>query len=464
MGKVSGSLSPAPLVTVKIVFTIYNTLTPTVEAAARIVKDPPHNTAFTFQWSNLVDGVYIVKVNQSVDGIALGPIMHDFWVSSVTNTVVFARKFYTVGGANPEDPAPNQTMLSDPFLNGKTVIGFFKEGFRYLKENVEWIPVAGGGVQLQGIHTFYDTGEVATVEYTTPVATSVAASPAALSDIIFLVSDTSLSATHYNKTLFVTPDANTNKITFPFLSTIPDATVFLLHHDRGLAPNVEATASGAELFRFRGQDKTAIHLGIGEWIRIVKKGSRFYVTDFHGQWDRVGERIGCDENDRDNMLYAGQPGVTFDGNVYKRIYDYILNELPAPLKVTMADYNVTFVAPSPDGGTYYLNRGKYAIDTIAKTFKLPDMTGKSLKFESSAAGSYQHDNVGPHEHNLLKLTSAQHSASSSPVDGNANVLVNAGGTISAVSGTTMNGAKISDVIPRAPNAVRAVLQYPVILI
>lgn len=412
--KVSFSISACPGIINKLISVLYNTLAPAAELA-RIVDSSTHASPVNQEFDNIDPGTYIVKIYQSVDGVTLGTIQHDFWIDANTNQIISERIFFMVDGPDADDPANGTVDYINAYLNGKTISGIFQEGFRFLQDGIEWIPRTGGGFTLQAGLVF-NQYQVWSVD----VAYTVSATPVASNDIygniIAVPGNLTIGATHYNASLYCNCAATTQTITLPFSATIPDGKAFLIIHDGGNQINVAIKTQAGELFRFRGADKTIIHLGVGESIKFIKKGTKFYCIDDKGQWNRLGEQVAAEIVIQNSLVMDG--ATTYDGLVYLRAYDFIANNIPGAQKTDFATWAAS-------------KQTLYAIDTTAKTFKTPNRLNMSTRFVKTVGGSdasrpdnvpggYQADKVGPHVHTfpIGNGTGPTKMPDENPADGN----------------------------------------------
>ncbi len=89
----------------------------------------------------------------------------------------------------------------------------------------------------------------------------------------------------------------------------------------------------------------------------------------------------------------------YSGVVYKRIYEWLTTVLAAGQKTTQALYDTT---ASENGVTVYPNRGKWMVDTVAVTFRTPDMQGQYPRSIGigEQAGRHAGWQVGAHFHEV----------------------------------------------------------------
>lgn len=443
-----------------LIIKIYKTTSPSIEAAPPIVyENGVDDNPFNFEFTDLDNGVYIVKVFNSTDGVTTTTLRHDYWIDAATGLLIFERNFFTVGSGVDNAPDDSDTEYANTDLDGVVIDGIFQEGYRYLKKGVEWDDRPGGGFVLLGGRSFAD-GQTWSYEIRRTVVDSAPTPDAAFSDIVELTADTTLDSSYFNKTVLGSSAGQTLVLTLPNLAGVPDGKAIAFQHNGGNLINLHLTGG---TFRFQAADKTDLYLGKGESLIVRKKTlggvPKWYVTNPYGQWDRVGKREAVDVLG-DNMILADGL-TTYDGNVYKRLYDYVSNKVPLAQKVSFATYDTT---QSINGETVYSKRGFWAIDTVTKQLKAPDMRNMSLRFVKNVggadasrvdnlAGGYQHWYTGSHVHTGGVKT---HSGAGGYIEGyGAN---NAPGSDNYDPGTT------SDNNPGQENTVRNIGQIPVILI
>src|SRR5690349_10967460 len=77
------------------------------------------STSINIEFDDLVPGVYKFDFRDSPNGTALGQLLATFTIDVQTTDLEFEYKFYTAGGDDDGDPAPGQSDLVDPYLDGK---------------------------------------------------------------------------------------------------------------------------------------------------------------------------------------------------------------------------------------------------------------------------------------------------------------------------------------------------------
>lgn len=466
MASIKNTLSIAGGVINYLVIAIYKTDALGAEVDRVVYHAGVSPNPFTFEFTDLTNGTYVVKVHESVDGIALGTLRHDYWIDASTGRIFQEMKDFVVGSGIGTAPAPDATIFSDATLDGKTIYSVFRLGYGFLSQGVEWQPYAGGGFELLGGLAFSES-ERWFYEIIYDVVETAPSPDDAFADILIYATDTTLTSAEYNKTILGNSANPSQTFTLPSIAGVPDGKGFVFIHDGGSAKNM--TLSGGT-YRFRGADVSVVHLGKGEKVKVIKKtisGSpKWYVVEHFGQWDKIGERKGV-ELLGDNMLVCD--GTEYDGLEYKRFFDYIVNKVPISQKVSYATFDTTTVI---DGETVYAKRGFYAVDLVNSKFKVPDLRNTSIRFLKNIGGAdasridnvpngYQHHAVGGHKHTGLDAENTSHgSASSTQTVPNVKLLVN----VSAGSVTSVSQAETGVHNAGGETVTRNVGLIPVVLI
>lgn len=450
MAHIKQTISAAPGILTPIIVVLYKTSAPTSEYA-RLTIPLPHTAPYIYEFSSVDPDIYNVKHYSTPDGTTLGTVLKDFFCDSTLNVITEDSKFYTVDGPDPEDPVSGTDTITDaPFIDGNTVVELFQEGFRQLEPGVEWRQDPGGVIKLLG-GILNNGGQKWFVRIKISSATTTAGYNDTFSIIDVVTGDVTLGSGHYNHTILVTSSPNKQTTTLPLIGTVPDGKGFVVVHDRGNAINVIVKAQSGEVIRFRGQDKNQVVLGIGEIIKIIKKGSKYYVLDFNGQWERVGEFIGWYSNLKDNFVPLS--GGEFDPSIYVRLGE-LVDSLDPSLVVDYTAFDSTAVF---NGETVYHKRGFFAKDAGTGKIKVPDLSAKGIRFLKNYGGSdadradnipggYQHDRMRDHNHKDLQGEDTSHGSSSSALTGTVRLLVNStGGNVVTIANSKTGGVQIGGV-------------------
>lgn len=399
--------------------------------------------------------IYYVDFYESSDGIALDLLLSQFVYDLKNQIVISERRFYVVGGPGANDPAPDQTILSDAYLDGKTISGVFKEGYRYLRPNTEtipeWQPHAGGGIELLN-NLIFSGGEIVTIEISY-LADQTQVSGAGMYNGVALISaNTTLDTTYRNKRLRTeSASSNTLVVTLEAIGSVPDGTFYHFTSNGGAQNQTRILPSGAETIKYNGENYTEISIGKGEFVRITKTGSFWEAELAHHNILQVGERL--NPTWKDHPSTKPEDGTLYDGDEWPRIWWWIANKLPSTHYIT--DDLVT-------GGGYVHPVGKEGLfvrHSTLKKFRMPNtqnLSERGLKnFTSYNAdgervydypGGLQNEMVGPHLHSLPADASGSADIQSLVSSGNADEGISASHLTGYNIGGTENRVKNIGVI------------------
>lgn len=354
--------------------------------------------------------IYYVDFYESANGVTLDLLLSQFQYDLKNNIILSERRFYVADGPGPNDPPANQDTLTDAYLDGKTISGVFKEGFRYLRPETEPIPewevVAGGGVRLLNGSVF-SGGEVFSVEISYQVPQASASSGGGLySGVMLIDTNTVLSITHRNKRLRAEAAAGTTlAITMEALGSVPDGTFYHFTSNAGTQYQTRVFSSGLETIRYNNENYPELWVGKGEFLRIVKTGTFWEAELSHENNLQVGQRFAGVWKDHPSC--KPEDATLYNGDEWPRLWWWLKNKLPSTHYV---------VDDAVIGGGYVHpanRRGQYVLHSTLKFFRVPNtqnLSERGLKnfntYNADAErpydypGGFQDEMVGPHVHPL----------------------------------------------------------------
>lgn len=354
--------------------------------------------------------VYFIDIYESANGTSFDLLLSQFVYDLKNHIIISERRFYVVDGLGANDPASNQDTLTDPYLDGKTITGVFKEGFRYLRPNtesvVEWDTVTGGGIQLQNGYIF-SGGEVYSVEISYLADQTIVSSGGGLyQGTVKIEVDTTLSTTHRNKRLRCERyDSNKLIVTLESAATVPEGTFYHFTSNNGTQNQVKIVPNGTETIIFNGEDYTELSFGKTEFVRIVKFDGFWEVELPHPNIMQVGERFSGEW--KDHLSCKPEDGGLYDGDEWPRIWWWIINKLP--LTHCIVDDAVTGGGYTPPAD----KPGLFVRHSTLKKFRVPNtqnLSERGLKnftsYNADSAraydypGGFQDEMIGPHTHPL----------------------------------------------------------------
>lgn len=354
----------------------------------------PFPVDYTYDILNLRRVVHRFEFWQSNDGISLNQLIKT-WDIDVAKQELPANEtyYYTVGGAAPYDPAPNQLQLRDPRLLGKTY-RVFEKGTGHLRPVMDYTDRsdAGGGFDRYTGYEFVAGGEYM-VEVDDKIVvdnsdTTTSTGGAGISDVIIAnESNYQLDNTWYNKLIVgAYSTLGTGIIQVPALSTIPDGTHLKFSTHGSGSRYVKLQLNGSDTITFWGKARNWIYLGQNESLELLIKGGVGYVLDDKTGYAFVGQRIFGDVVAPNTLLR--------DGTVYGRAYagrliDWVL-DLPSSQVI---DFTVW------EGGLVgFLWQHFYAYDPGTQRIHVPNslnMYQRAVPDNATLPGTYQGDAVGP---------------------------------------------------------------------
>lgn len=396
--------------------------------------------------------IYYVDFYESANGISFDLLLAQFVYDLKNQIVISERRFYVVGGPGANDPAPDQTILTDAYLDGKTISGVFKEGMRYLRPSTETIPewqtYAGGGIELLN-DLIFSGGEVVSIEISYLAdQTTVTGTNGMYNGVELIDTNTTLSITHRNKRLRCESAAsNVLVVTMEAIAGVADGTFYHFTSNGGNQNQTRILPNGSETIKYNGENYPEISIGKGEFIRIVKTGSFWEAELTHHNVLQVGERFSGTWKDQPSC--KPEDATLYDGDEWPRIWWWINNKLPSTHKVV--DDTVI------NGGyTHPTDKiGLFVIHSTLKKFRVPNtqnLSERALKnFTAYGAdaervydypGGLQNEMIGPHVHTLPADASGSADIQS---------LVNSGNADEGISASHLTGYNVGGTENRVKN-------------
>lgn len=388
------------------------TTTPLAEEA-REVYAPPHpatRNVVVPATGDIDPVIYYVDFYESSNGVSLDLLLSQFVYDLKNQIVISERRFYVVDGPGATDPPANQTILADAYLDGKTISGVFKEGFRYLRPSTETIPEwqthAGGGIELLN-NIIFSGGEVYSIEISYLAnQTQVTGGSGMYTGVVLIDTNTTLSLTHRNKRLRTESAAsNVLVVTLEAIGAVADGTFYHFTSNGGVQNQTRILPDGAETIKYNGGNYTELSIGKGEFVRIVKTGSFWEAELTHSFVLQVGERFSSTWKDHPSC--KPEDGELYDGDEWPRIWWWLKNKLPTTHYYT----DDTVIDP---GFTHQIGKeGFFVLHSTLKKFRVPiteNLSERGLKnFTTYNAdterlydypGGVQNEMIGPHTHSL----------------------------------------------------------------
>jgi hypothetical protein len=181
-----------------------------------------------------------------------------------------------------------------------------------------------------------------------------------VTDVILIDIDTDFDAATMNQKLLFADGASTDLITlaFPNLSILSDCTFKVSTHG-GLQRYFALQLDAGDEISFRGDLKNVIYLGQGEDISLMVRSNSIYILEDGTGYRQLGQRVWGDKLEL-NTIY--RDGSTYDQADYPRLMEFI-DSLASVLSYA----------------SWATDKGKFARDDIAGTFKVPDDRNKFIR-------------------------------------------------------------------------------------
>lgn len=377
---------------------------------------PPHSTTRNVTFNNLASGTYYFDFRNSPDGIAQGTLLATYEVILETETQNIENKFYTVDGTGDHDPIQGGDTITDPYLDGKNIVGVFKEGFRFLKEGSEYEILPGGVVHILN-NVIFSNGETYMIQIlnTVPLDGGVSTG-GGFAGVVEITANTTLTAaTHLNKKIRCKSSTGRLVITLPVISTITDGGFFHFTTYSGSQIQTKIITQSGEVITGYG---TEITLGSKEFLKIERRGSLYEVIEQHHNIDSVGERISAMVQHLNSLP---ENGALYDGDDYPRVWKWLTVDLPTDRQIlTDAVTDPAYAHPDDKFGMFVRN----ATGT-AKKFRMPNTQGYFYRglpsftsFGAGLPGREEGEMVGPHTHGVKPPNSNSQSGYGKTTTGN----------------------------------------------
>lgn len=354
---------------------------------------PPHSTTRNVTFNNLPLGTYYFDFRDSPDGIGIGTLLATYNVILESDTESVENVFYTVDGTGDYDPDSEGDTITDPYLDGKNVIGVFKEGFRFLKPFSEWERPTSDSVHIIG--ATFGSQEVFMVQILNriPLDADTSGAGGGFDGVTEITANITLTSTHVNKKLRCKSLTARLVITLPVLATIAEGGFFHFTTYSGSQIQTKIVTQSGQVITGYGTELT---LGAKEFLKIERRGSLYEVIDAHANIDMVWQHFG-DQTERLNAL--PENGALYDGDDYPRPWNHFNTVIPTDRKIV--DDNVT----NPSYVHPVGKEGMVVVHSTLKKFRMPNTQGHFYRnlpsftdFSNGLPGRKEDQMVGPHNH------------------------------------------------------------------
>lgn len=361
--------------------------------------------------------VYIVQWWRSDDGVALSQLIKDWSIDAgLYNETIIRTYQYVVDRGDGDsgvwaDPVDLDTGLVDTRLDGATKDELLVHEAGYgNKIDAEYELLPGGGISLNDGKTF-DTQVRWFITWTRTLAQSGGGGSGSGSGGSGKYTGVELLANNrdfyvdptdnlYNKLCIADFAGTVGTITFGAFELIPDNTLVTFQTHKGAQNYLRLQFNPGDTVRYLNADVNYIDLAKGENITLYFFAGACYVDTYKGRALQRGQAI-VDNNplraDNGACLLADEATGVLDAADYPALYEIIaaMTSGVAVLGVGVGQWGYD------SGGGVYPNKRKFGINTGAETFRVPHLTGVTMKIGAAAdIGKYEADNVGSFSGNL----------------------------------------------------------------
>lgn len=377
----------------------YTNANPTAEIG-RLFFNAPHVPG-NFLIEGLEPVMHMVKFFQTADGVTPGAQVAYIDVDAgLYNEASVEFYEFTVGsGLDVGDgvhfaPADGTISYRNDKLASADVKGYTvnKPGYGELNSTII-TKVAGGGFDLIDGSAF-GQGEpysLTVFKLLTTQATQTSTQNQFIGVKLFF-DNINFDANHRNRLLVASLEIGIRSIFLPALNTIADNTVLHLNTHQ-TAHGVTIALDGSDSISFLGFNRNALHIGIGEEIRIVFKGGVGYIVHYEGDYRRVGQRIWGDKQELNTLIRNGSEYLLAD---YPRLVEW-MDSLGVGQVVSYATWaSSQIVTVGGNSITVYPYKDLFAISIDGLSFKVPDSRNRfnrALRFTDGTSDSERLVNV-----------------------------------------------------------------------
>lgn len=411
-------------ITSRVIMVWYKHTNPLAEVG-RLVLPFPNISGEVVQAHGLLPESYLFRFYESADGATLDLLIESWSIDVAKGIKTSIRKFfYVVGGPGDYDPAPNTTTLTDPRLQGADEMYIHNRALGFRRPEDFTINEDGFTLLNGELFSEFDEWMVEVVYKDDAGFTPV---PESSTDMRIFSANEAFSDDHKGaNNVAAFPADTTGIVTFPAFSGIADCTAtYSTFSNAGRYLRLQFASGNTVVFE--GEIVNQITLRKSEKVTLQFKSGVCYVTDYRGNAHLAGE-----------YLFAGKKlmNTEYADGREANIADYqdLIDRLPAAKIVSYADWDLWIdIKVGIIERRYYRNRGKFAVDATAGTFKFPDLRGFSFRalrvvdgteditMLSQGAGGMWHQELIQHNHGI-KTTFSQPSGNNSgdPVRGSIN--------------------------------------------
>lgn len=369
-----------------LVFALYNASAPTVLIESVSPTKPygdPLQITFT---TALTQGLYLIKLWESVDTTPAGTVRNSFTQAVTTSSILVRLPIYLQADIFPAGFVSGTNTWSNPSLVGWD---FWLErkgsGTLFPDDTAAAAPdyhkeVLGGFTLLAA-----DDNIQPEEEFIIFFVPQVVEAPAGNASPVFqsrriITTDTTLTNSDKNKALILQGATSVLNVTMPSLSTVADFDPFYIQSNGGSHINGSIICQGSDKLFFQTAVGSLI-LGQCEMMRVYKADGVYYVDSDLTGVKGTGEFLyNYGKIELNTIQCAGQLLLRSE---YPRLWAFV-QSLETGAVTTDTLWNSTFT--TIDGITYYTKKCLFSTGDGSTNFRLPLLTNMMLKGVPGGSG------------------------------------------------------------------------------
>lgn len=333
-------------------------------------------TNYNFVIPNLDPENYIISYYDAPTDSDLGELRMQLIVNALTSEFLYEKRYYKTDRGNDGDPVNGSRVIADDYLIGKTITEVFKEGFRELVPDDEYVfDDEAGEITTEDTISEFATDEViiVTLRYAAGTIASSTGTPLYAGTLDVTEDFKTLTSDDRNKRIRCVGSDSTQEITLPALSSLAVDDGFLFDNCcGGAAKQVVIAFPDTDRLLFNGFTGEAdlfatFWISKGEVLKIVKytyeSVSRWeLVTEYKGV--NVGERFAATLKTHPNTL--PEDGSLQTASAHPRLAYWLQFLVPATHLII--DNDITSDTWSRPAG----KNGLFAVNADYSFFRMPD--------------------------------------------------------------------------------------------
>jgi hypothetical protein len=357
---------------------------------------------------------YYISFYDAPTNVALGTLVSQCFVNARSPEFAYEIRFYEIGNLPVTATLDvTQKILTDTYLENKTIESYFKEGFRFLEPDIDiTFDSVTGAIELINGANFEDEEKfVVTIKYAVGTISSGGGSGLYNGTLNVTAATYTMLVADKNKRVRLVGSAATQVVTLPALSGISvDDGYYFDNTATGVANQVKFLTSGTDRVQYNGfqlalNEFDEFWVSKGQHLLLRKLDDDYWevITDWKGTC--VGEIVTVGY--KDHPLIKTENGQLMDGDEWPLFWWWLNNVLPGTHKYVTDTVTGSFTADAT-------KPGQFALHSTLKKWRMPTTVGRVHKglanFETYGTdsanrpvdypGGYQEEMLMTHRHDL----------------------------------------------------------------